>query len=517
MENGRFPIHSTELFQSPNNIDIPQIKKEFEMRFYCEFMPQRTSTISFFDTFDQRIYLNGNFLYQKNNFLILDQNNKQIHYKISPAFSHKQFFLSSDLKNSDLKKRVTKIAQMRALIKLFQFPSISNVIFFKGQDETILFSLEFLQILFIENEENKSLLLINISAADKKNALYREFIHWFVSLYQLEERVNLYQSICEHIPVEIPKQSCRKNIILNAENQVAEELKRVFLNLNQKILENREGVISDFDTEFLHDFRVALRQIRSALTLFKDIFPENERLIFKQRFSELAKMTNRLRDLDVYLLNKEVYQSWLTDDLIFGLELFFRKIKRERTIEFKKVRSFFQQSVICQLIDDWEAFLDSDLYLGSTKRAEVLLKDYSEEKIRKKYKKAKIIMKGIHKNTSDNKLHKLRVECKRLRYMINFFKTIYPPKKVKVLIKYLKELQDSLGLFNDYFVQIIHLQSHLKSLNKNSKYIVEEAVAIGGLLTLIQEKKKNTKNDVLSAIDHFRSEQMNKFFKDLFV
>ncbi|MEP6461932.1 MAG: CHAD domain-containing protein, partial [Frankiaceae bacterium] len=63
---------------------------------------------------------------------------------------------------------------------------------------------------------------------------------------------------------------------------------------------NASGVIADLDTEFLHDFRVAVRRTRSALKELPGILlaPTEER--FRREFKWLGDVTTPTRDLDVY-------------------------------------------------------------------------------------------------------------------------------------------------------------------------------------------------------------------------
>ena len=96
---------------------------------------------------------------------------------------------------------------------------------------------------------------------------------------------------------------------------VAVDIIRTFLTVARQ---NEDGVIADIDTEFLHDYRVALRRIRSVLSLFKGVFPEDRTAEFKQTFSELMAPTGRMRDLDVYLLEKDKYFSLIPPQLHDG-------------------------------------------------------------------------------------------------------------------------------------------------------------------------------------------------------
>jgi hypothetical protein len=69
--------------------------------------------------------------------------------------------------------------------------------------------------------------------------------------------------------------------------------------------QNEPGILDDIDTEYLHDYRVALRGLRSVLSLVKGAYPKEDTRRLKQTLRDLSQDTNRLRDLDVYLLKEK--------------------------------------------------------------------------------------------------------------------------------------------------------------------------------------------------------------------
>ncbi len=50
-------------------------------------------------------------------------------------------------------------------------------------------------------------------------------------------------------------------------------------------------------------------------------------------------------------------------------------------------------------------------------------------------------------------LHELRISCKKLRYLMEFFQSLHPAEVISKQIKALKGLQDTLGDFHDLEVQ----------------------------------------------------------------
>ena len=52
-------------------------------------------------------------------------------------------------------------------------------------------------------------------------------------------------------------------------------------------------------------------------------------------------------------------------------------------------------------------------------------------------------------------LHDLRITCKKLRYLLEFCQSLYPPKEIERLIKSLKTFQNVLGEFQDTELQAL--------------------------------------------------------------
>jgi CHAD domain-containing protein len=65
-----------------------------------------------------------------------------------------------------------------------------------------------------------------------------------------------------------------------------------------------------------------------------------------------------------------------------------------------------------------------------------------------------IIVKAENPQKPNNKdLHKLRIDCKKLRYTTEFFIPLYDQKTTSTFVEKLKQLQDPLGDIHDTFIQ----------------------------------------------------------------
>ena len=63
----------------------------------------------------------------------------------------------------------------------------------------------------------------------------------------------------------------------------------VLLHLLSAMRANEEGTLRDLDTEFLHDFRVAVRRTRSALSQIKDVLPAEIEERYRAEFGWLDR------------------------------------------------------------------------------------------------------------------------------------------------------------------------------------------------------------------------------------
>ncbi len=87
--------------------------------------------------------------------------------------------------------------------------------------------------------------------------------------------------------------------------------------------ENIVGIEQDTDAKFLHDYRVAVRRTRTALKDIPGIFSKKTVNRAAESFRILGKLSNKVRDLDVFLLLKAEYLKLISNDLQDGLYILF--------------------------------------------------------------------------------------------------------------------------------------------------------------------------------------------------
>jgi CHAD domain-containing protein len=280
---------------------------------------------------------------------------------------------------------------------------------------------------------------------------------------------------------------------------------------------NEAGIIADHDTEFLHDYRVALRKIRSVVSLFKGVYSDEQTEALKVAFSDLMAPTGRLRDLDVYLLGCNDYYAMLPETLHEGLTLMFQMFAEERQREQKQIAKWFQSARYRDSITALEALFAAPETLATGPEADHQAYSYACALIWKRYRKVCKIAATIMADTPDEQVHELRISCKKLRYLMEFFAPVLPGRELKLLLKPLKDLQDNLGLFNDYSVQQVALQNVMNHHpSKGRKQDLMLAQSIGALIAVLHGRQKEEREKVTSTFARFDSPETRWMFRDLF-
>lgn len=281
--------------------------------------------------------------------------------------------------------------------------------------------------------------------------------------------------------------------------------------------QNEAGIVSDIDTEFLHDYRIALRKIRSVLSLFKGVYAEDQTRELKARFSALMIPTGRLRDLDVYLLERGDFYEFVPDSLHGGLDRMFAMFADERQEAQKFLSGHLRSKSYEAEIEQLARLFDSRKRLKRGPNADLPAYDFACKLIWKRYRKICKIAAGINADTKDEEVHRLRIHCKKLRYLMEFFGPVFPKSSFKSLIKPLKRLQDNLGLFNDYSVQQDSLREFLTGLEtQNRAGGLEIAQSVGALIAVLHQRQLTERAKVVESFAGFNSRETQNTFRDLF-
>lgn len=295
-------------------------------------------------------------------------------------------------------------------------------------------------------------------------------------------------------------------------------MKTVLLRLLEIIEGNTQGIIDDVDTEFLHEFRVAVRRSRSALVPFKDCFAPKSFKRFSDDLAWLGRDTGDPRDLDVWLLKFPDYKAMLPDEVKPQLDPLEGFLKKKRNAAYAQLRRDLKSKRYHEFLRDWRAFLASGVSSDDERpMARKPVMALADKWIGKFYKR--LIKEGsvIGSETPAEALHELRKTCKKFRYQIDFFGSLYPKEKFKVAAKELKRLQENLGDFQDLEVQADSLRGFASEMIEKGGKEGEVYLAMGMLVSDLLQRQAEARAEFSERFDRFAGQENRALFTELFI
>lgn len=259
-----------------------------------------------------------------------------------------------------------------------------------------------------------------------------------------------------------------------------------------------KGLASGIEPEFNHQYRVTLRRIRTLCMLLHETIPRFELGILKPNLKLLMRQTNVLRDLDVFIIGRSAYFDMLPKR-IDSLKKVFTHIEVMQSKEQLRVKQWLQSDgyhKTCVLLNNSlnrAAANDNELIHSSTLH-------FSNNKVLGHFKKVIKASRQLSPNSPDEQVHNLRLKCKKLRYLLEYFSDLYTDERHKSNVKHLKYLQDSLGDFNDTSSQL----AFFKYLQESNIFSQEERKTVK---VLIKQLKKHHHNARLSVLEHLNEFQ----------
>lgn len=290
---------------------------------------------------------------------------------------------------------------------------------------------------------------------------------------------------------------------------------RIHRALLATLLANEDGTRRDLDPEFLHDFRVAARRTRSALSQLKDVLPPERVEGFREEFRWLGSATGPTRDLDVYLLKIDGYEALLPEAVRGHLEALRGFLRRHQKVEQERLAAELGSPRYRGLIASWSAFLEGPI-ASAAANAGRPIRELASERIRRAWRRVSKKGRAIDDGSPARALHRLRIDAKKLRYLLEFFGGLYEPAEVDSLVKALKKLQDHLGDFNDLEVQQRKLRELAHGMREEGAASVDVLLAMGELVAELRRLQGEERRRFARRFASFAEPSRREAFRRLF-
>ncbi len=218
-----------------------------------------------------------------------------------------------------------------------------------------------------------------------------------------------------------------------------------------------EALIVDADApEALHDYRVAIRKVRAMLAQMDQIMPEPQLSRCRRGFAELMKRTCLLRDLQVSSTAPCFASPAVSSDTTNTTGLLQQAISQQQRKAYLSLRRYLLSARLRRFRAEWLSCLQQmQVTDRPADRADDPVSVVARKSIRHAYQ---ITVRQAHKagkRMSGASLHRLRKQCKDLRYVLEMYSDLFEGQAVTDLGHALKRVQGKLGKVQD--LQVLYL------------------------------------------------------------
>jgi triphosphatase len=215
----------------------------------------------------------------------------------------------------------------------------------------------------------------------------------------------------------------------------------------------------DGNPEGVHQMRVALRRMRSAISLFSDMLADPQTNALKTEFKWIAGELGPARELEVFL--KRVVKP-VTDrePQGAGLAVLSGELRQGREDALARACSAVESQRFRDLVLDTAAWIEAGDWIRNPDEIARALRTgpitgAAAGELQRRWKT--ILKTGKHlAELAPRRRHRLRIRAKKLRYAAEFFAGAFAGRKAmrrqQDFVASLEKLQDALGALNDIAV-----------------------------------------------------------------
>jgi triphosphatase len=276
-------------------------------------------------------------------------------------------------------------------------------------------------------------------------------------------------SLLEHVPLRVELRSIAHRGYALSDREPAQSVKpaqvdllpewpidiaieRILKGCFEGWLANEEAAHDGRDPEGVHQMRVALRRLRSALIVFKSVLPEESRAWLANEARWIASGLGPARDWDVFQENvlAPVRAVRPADEDLERLGASVEVARHKAYADARRVIDSLRYARFVLTFASWlgrRGWNDPWRESAVAQLAETT-RTFAQRELTRRLRKAR--KRGRHFDSlSPTELHELRIALKKFRYSVDFFGSMYSKKSYRRYRKALARLQDQLGHLND--------------------------------------------------------------------
>jgi triphosphatase len=245
-------------------------------------------------------------------------------------------------------------------------------------------------------------------------------------------------------------------------------------------LANESMALVGAGPEGIHEMRVGLRRMRSAISAFRTILAPSQLAWMKRETGWLVRNLGPARDWDVFLseLLAPIEAARAHER---GLAKLRAAALAERDRAYVTARNAIRSSRHLKFVVSIRRWLSGREWRNgsqqSLKRLERPVLGFARRVLNKRHRA--IVNRGRDfTSLTGQERHQLRIALKKLRYTAEFFRSLYPKNVAEPYFGALAEMQDCLGHMNDVVVAE-HLLDRLAAARQRQRALDNLPSAIG--------------------------------------
>lgn len=215
----------------------------------------------------------------------------------------------------------------------------------------------------------------------------------------------------------------------------------IFWSLDKKIAFHKNRYLKNENNEDLHQIRVNIRKTRSLLQCMEGIFDNSIKQRFIADFKTIANASNSKRDMDVFSEYLEGLDEIEAEIILESLH--------QSEVNSHEVLNVLKGDFYSRVLQEWDVVLKDDDGFFKGNFSAYPFKKIGAIAIFKRLKKMKKKLSLLDEWVELERFHSIRIEFKKLRYLSEYFSTLFENTSLPQLLKTSKKMQNIFGLLQD--------------------------------------------------------------------
>ena len=239
---------------------------------------------------------------------------------------------------------------------------------------------------------------------------------------------------------------------LSRSDTVADAFQKIIVDCCDHVIDNAPPVMDHGDVEGIHQMRVGIRRLDSAMTAFRGAVEWPDRTPLHTELKWLRRTLGTARDVDVFALEvlpeirRSVDVNGEIDDIVHTVEEF--REQRHGLVKAALLSDRFDR-----MREDLDLWIRTASWRGTTDRRRRKRLDTPVAKLSRKALdrlEQKAWSRGYDlSELTPGQRHRTRLRLKKLRYAAESFRSLYDPGDAQRYLRRLKKVQGKLGAMND--------------------------------------------------------------------